>query len=73
MEISQESFERYQKASQNLEQKIVELTADLAKAKEKLEANTELLNNSNEDIHVLMAFIVSRGLQPPRIKSTFLN
>jgi len=73
MEISQESFERYQKASQNLQQKIVELTADLAKAKETLEANTELLNNSNEDIHALMAFIVSRGLQPPRIKSKFIN
>jgi hypothetical protein len=45
----------------------------LAQADQKLQTNTELLKQSTEDIHVLLAFIKSRGLQPPKIQSKFIN
>jgi hypothetical protein len=69
MEISRESFERFQKASQAMQQQLVELTAKLAKGEEKLNTNTELLHKSTEDIMVLLAFINHNRLQPPKIQS----
>ncbi len=39
----------------------------LAQGEQRLNANTELLGQSSEDIHVLLAFIKSKGLKPPKI------
>jgi len=55
MEISQESFERYQKAAQKLEQKIVELTADLAKASQTITEQASLIQHLSEDNLKLVA------------------
>lgn len=65
MEVSQESFERFQKASQEAQQKIVELTANLNSATETINHQTTLLKFSTEDIELLLAFIKSNGLKPP--------
>ena len=53
--------------------KIKDVTEKLTKGEESLKANTELLRQSTEDIHVLLAFIKSIGLQPPKIQSKFIN
>ena len=45
----------------------------MAESKEVLNKNTELLQHSTEDINVLLAFIKSKGLQPPKLQSKFLN
>jgi hypothetical protein len=73
MEVSQESFERFQKTSQANQQLIIELTAKLAKGEERFNTNTEIMRKSTEDIHVLLAFIKSKGLQPPKIQNDFIN
>ena len=48
-------------------------TKQLNEAKEELLILTEALNKSNEDIHLLLAFIESKGLQPPKIQSKLIN
>jgi hypothetical protein len=49
-------------------QKVLEFTTKkLADGEERLLANAEILRQSNEDSRVLLAFIRSRGLQPPKI------
>ena len=48
-------------------------TKKLAEGEARLLANTDLLNKATEDINVLLAFIKSRGLQPPKIQSKFTN
>ena len=53
--------------------KIKDVNEQLAKGEERLKANTELLQKSTEDIHVLLAFIKSKGLQPPKIQSDLIN
>ena len=65
MEVSQESFERFQKASQEAQQKLVKLAADLDKATDTINHQATLLKFSAEDIQVLLAFIKSNGLKPP--------
>lgn len=50
--------------------KVRELKADLNTATTKIKENTELLAKSTEDIHVLLAFIKSKGLTPPTIHQT---
>jgi len=72
MEISQQDFDRFEKAMQAAQQKILELTVLLAKAEERLNINAEILRKSTEDIHVLVAFIRSKGLKPPEIQ-TIIN
>jgi hypothetical protein len=53
--------------------KIKDQTELLAKGEERLKTNTKLLQTSTEDIHVLLAFIKSKNLQPPTIQSDFIN
>ena len=53
--------------------KIKDLTEMLAKGEVVLRTNTQLLQKSTKDIHVLLAFIKSKGLQPPTIQSDFIN
>ena len=55
------------------EQQLNKMKELLAQGEQKLKENTELLRQSNEDIHVLLAFIKSKGLQPPKIQSKFIN
>jgi hypothetical protein len=55
MEVSQESFERFQKASQLAQQKIVELTADLAKATTTMKDQAALIKKLSEDNLKLVA------------------
>ena len=45
----------------------------MAESKEMLNKNTEVLRQANEDINVLLAFIKSKGLQPPKLQSKFTN
>lgn len=45
----------------------------LADGERKLKEMTEVLRQSNEDVQVLLAFIKSKGLQPPTIQSKFIN
>ena len=45
----------------------------LADGEARLLANAEILRQSTEDIHMLLAFIRSKGLQPPKIQSKFIN
>jgi hypothetical protein len=52
---------------------INDLNALLAKSAEQLRTNAALLDKATEDIHVLWAFIESKGLEPPRIQSKFIN
>lgn len=73
MEVSQEAFERFQAATKAAQQRIAELALDLKKAEDRLKTNTELLRHSNQDIRVLLAFIKSKRLQPPKIQSEFIN
>lgn len=48
-------------------------TKQLKEGERRLEANTELLRQATEDINLLLAFIKSKGLQPPKIQSKLLN
>lgn len=73
MEVSQEAFARFQAATKASQQRISELVLDLKKAEERLKTNTELLRHSNEDIRLLLAFIKSKRLHPPKIQSEFVN
>ncbi|MGC2060588.1 MAG: hypothetical protein WA653_20145 [Candidatus Sulfotelmatobacter sp.] len=63
----------FQRLEQECNQAMKDLTELLAKGEERLKANTELLQKSTEDIHMLLAFIKSKGLQPPKIQSKFVN
>jgi hypothetical protein len=38
-----------------------------------LRTGADLLRKSTEDIHMLLAFINSKGLEPPQIQSKFIN
>jgi len=49
------------------------MTKQLKEGEERLNTNSELLRQSTEDINVLLAFIRSKGLQPPPIKSKLVN
>lgn len=73
MEVTQEAFERFQLATKAAQQKIVDLLLDLKKAEERLNTNTLLLKQSNDDLRVLLLFIKSKGLQPPEIQSRFVH
>jgi chromosome segregation ATPase len=55
MEVSQESFERFQKNAQNLQQKIVELTTDLVKASQTITEQASLIQHLSEDNLKLVA------------------
>jgi len=48
-------------------------TKQLNEAKEKLVTFTNVLNEATNDIKLLLAFIKSKGLQPPTIQSKFIN
>ena len=48
-------------------------TEELNDATEKLALMDEVLKQSNDDIRLLLAFIKSKGLQPPKIQSKFIN
>ena len=73
MEVSQEAFERFQAATKTAQERIAELVLDLKKAEVRLKTNTELLRQSNGDIKLLLAFIKSKRLQPPKIQSGFVT
>jgi hypothetical protein len=55
------------------EQQLGNMKELLALGEQRLNANAELLRQSTEDIKVLLAFIESRGLRPPKIQSKFIN
>lgn len=55
------------------EQQLHNMKELLATGEERLRLNEELLRQSTEDIHVLLAFIKSKGLQPPKIQSKLIN
>jgi hypothetical protein len=48
------------------QQVLEQTTKQRDEAVQKLNENSELLNQATEDINVLLAFIKSRGLQPPK-------
>jgi len=49
------------------------MTKQLKEGEERLNTNSELLRQSTEDINLLLAFIKSKGLQPPKIQSKLVN
>lgn len=65
--ISQGKFPVHDKPGEAGSFKVRELTSDLNQANAKLSENSDLLAKSTEDIHVLLAFIKSKGLIPPKI------
>lgn len=73
MEISVEQMQELTDALRAAKAKLEEVAKQLKEGEERLKTNTELLRQSNEDINVLLAFIKSKGLQPPKIQSKFTN
>jgi hypothetical protein len=73
MEISMETMQSMTDAFRTANAKLQEMAGQLKAAEERLNDNTELLRQSNEDIKLLLAFIKSKGLQPPTIQSKFIN
>ncbi len=73
MEVSQESFDRFQAATKALQEKADEAVRDLATATEQLDTMSKLMKQATEDMSLLLAFIKSKGLQPPTIQSKFIN
>jgi len=55
MEVSQESFDRFQKTSQEAQQKIAELLRDLAKAAQTITDQADLIKHLSEDNLKLVA------------------
>jgi hypothetical protein len=71
--LSDEQMATYMKNMKTAQEVLETSTKQLAEGEKKLRELTDLLGKSTEDIQVLLAFIRSRGLQPPTIQSGFIN
>jgi hypothetical protein len=54
-------------------EKILSLTELLATGDKRFKTNSQLLDQATQDINLLLAFIKSKGLQPPKLQSKFIN
>ena len=71
--LTEEQQQELMNLCQAAKQELIRMSELLAKGEQQLRENAEILRQSNEDIRVLLAFIKSKGLQPPKIQSKFIN
>lgn len=71
--LSDEQMAVYMQSMQTAKELLEKNTKELNDAKEQLLSFAEILKQSNEDIQLLLAFIKSKGLEPPKIQSKFVN
>jgi len=71
--LSDEQMAVYMQNMKTAKELLEKNTEELNDATEKLALMDEVLKQSNDDIRLLLAFIKSKGLQPPKIQSKFIN
>jgi hypothetical protein len=70
MSLTEEQQIELIRISQQTNENVRRVTELLASGEKRLKTNAELLRQSTEDIDMLLAFIKSKGLQPPKLQSS---
>jgi len=71
--FTEEQHKKLMGLCQTAQMQLETTTKQLNEAVATINLQSDLLRISNEDIHMLLAFIESKGLQPPKIQSNFIN